>query len=173
MAGVLSYVHAIPTTCSMCWTSLCTACRGLTNGSCIHMYCLCVCDYTSTVPSILISDLINKYDSLTLAPNMPCMLLTIQYKWIIIITARLRLLYILLWTGNKHTITCSGLISGVWQHCTVWESGTLITSPRIWQHQTQAYTDYSYIRLTKTRTSTTHFADIHTMEYKVRQKSQV
>ena len=74
---------------------------------------VCVITHWSTVLSILISDLINKYNSLMLAPNMPCMLLVIQYKWIIIITALLRLLYILLWTGNKHTIS-SGLISGVY-----------------------------------------------------------
>ena len=34
-----------------------------------------VITHRSTVLSILISNLINKYNSLTIAPNMPCMLL--------------------------------------------------------------------------------------------------
>jgi len=45
--------------------------------------CVCMCisfsviTHRSTVLSMLISNLINKYNSLTLAPNMPCMLLVV------------------------------------------------------------------------------------------------
>ena len=63
MARVLSSVDAISMTCSMCWTSLCAAClyiiAGLTHSSCARMC-------RSTVLSILISNLINKYNSLML-----------------------------------------------------------------------------------------------------------
>jgi len=42
---------------------------------CTHVYFFFVITHRSTVLSILISNLIHKYNSLTLAPNMPCMLL--------------------------------------------------------------------------------------------------
>ena len=42
---------------------------------CTHVCFFFVITHTSTVLSILISNLINKYNTLTLTPNMPCMLL--------------------------------------------------------------------------------------------------
>jgi len=74
------------------WQSVDTVCLCcLTHGVCVSMFVyysqawltvpvyacvfLFVITHRSTVLSILISNLINKYNSLTLAPNVPCMLL--------------------------------------------------------------------------------------------------
>jgi len=67
----MSSVHAISMTCSMCWTSLCAAClyiiaRPDSQFLCMRVYFF-VITHRSTVLSILICDLINKYNSLTLA----------------------------------------------------------------------------------------------------------
>ena len=62
--------------CSVCWTSVCAAClyRPHSQFLCMHVYWLLVITHRSVL-SILISNVIYKYSSLTLAPNMPGMLL--------------------------------------------------------------------------------------------------
>ena len=80
MARVLSSVHAISMTSvqRVLDQPVCSMLAGLTHSSCVGL-CMCisffVITHRFTVLSILISNLINKYNSLTLTPNMPCMLL--------------------------------------------------------------------------------------------------
>jgi len=85
MARVLSSVHAISITSvqrvldQRVWSMLVHYSQASSQFLCMHVYFFFVITHRSVL-SILISNLNNKYSSLTLAPNMPCMLLVSMYK---------------------------------------------------------------------------------------------